>query len=413
MLKDIFNNIIKKDKKDIKDKLLSNSIMDGLVDIKAYRNINGEKKIVYHDTGDNVVTNWMRHVLMVMLTSSAFSKNGASVVSSAITTSAGSVANSAAFSAPGTATDDTIYHTDSKNLDGYVLNDNDYFWNSSELMEHYSKSTLSSNLYGYFPTKILFGTGCEYNDFDTFKTENSTTSTDYYNNIISMFGSESAAKTAFEYSSNMVCNNFGGTTTNGSMTGSANLLSGMRTFNNSQTTILTTSYSELCEAYNVTGAIKTCYFDSNEDSEKLMPSSSDSGKLLYPKYRGTGRPCFIYFNNEYDDSTVKEEWDETDNTSIQVCLSKDSDGEYLNRITFKIILPSQSSGVYYPYNGYTLNQVGLYNDAQLCDTPDGASDSSSYPYQNMQWGTLLAIKNITPFTKTASDTIEFTWTLTI
>src|SRR5574344_1705026 len=160
MLKDIFNNIIKKDKKDIKDKLLSNSIMDGLVDIKAYRNINGEKKIVYHDTGDNVVTNWMRHVLMVMLTSSAFSKNGASVVSSAITTSAGSVANSAAFSAPGTATDDTIYHTDSKNLDGYVLNDNDYFWNSSELMEHYSKSTLSSNLYGYFPTKILFGTGC-------------------------------------------------------------------------------------------------------------------------------------------------------------------------------------------------------------------------------------------------------------
>ena len=65
----------------------------------SYKVIDGKKKLVYHDCGDNVVTDWMRHAIMVMLTGSVFSSNGNSTLpdpraSSSRTTAVG-------FSMPG------------------------------------------------------------------------------------------------------------------------------------------------------------------------------------------------------------------------------------------------------------------------------------------------------------------------
>src|SRR5574344_2805312 len=75
MLKDIFNEIVNKNKKAAIDKIVD-SIADGYVDIKVYDESSGEKKLVYHDTGDNTVTDWMRQAIIVMLTGDSFSQNG-------------------------------------------------------------------------------------------------------------------------------------------------------------------------------------------------------------------------------------------------------------------------------------------------------------------------------------------------
>ena len=64
MLKDLFKP---KKEKTIKDNL-NVSIADGYVDIKGYKvKPDGTKELVYHDTGDNVVTDWMRHAIISLL----------------------------------------------------------------------------------------------------------------------------------------------------------------------------------------------------------------------------------------------------------------------------------------------------------------------------------------------------------
>ena len=73
MLKDLFKP---KKEKTIKDNL-NVSIADGYVDIKGYKvNPDGTKELVYHDTGDNVVTDWMRHAIISLLGGYVYSKAG-------------------------------------------------------------------------------------------------------------------------------------------------------------------------------------------------------------------------------------------------------------------------------------------------------------------------------------------------
>jgi hypothetical protein len=167
--------------------------------------------------------------------------------------------------------------------------------------------------------------------------------------------------------------------------------------------------------YGVVGAIKTVYFE-EADNDLLQTTLTQEGKLLKPINRGIGRPCFIYFNTPQRDNKVYEGWDQPE--AAEVSLSKDASANYLNKITFNITMPSQdatsnSIGAYYPYNGYTLKQMGLYNDAHLTTTTNASNDLTSYPYNNMQCGMLLAIKNITAFQKNADTEIRLQWTLTI
>ena len=145
MLKDILSKF---QNNKVKDPLNVN-IMDGFVDIKGYKvSEDGKKKLIYHDCGDNVVTDWMRHTIMVMLTGSVFSKNGNCTLSNP--TAVFSRQSEAAFSMLGqndsyhTAKDSktvngATVNTTGKNLDGYLLNGKQYFFNSSEITEKYSR----------------------------------------------------------------------------------------------------------------------------------------------------------------------------------------------------------------------------------------------------------------------------------
>jgi hypothetical protein len=144
----------------------------------------------------------------------------------------------------------------------------------------------------------------------------------------------------------------------------------------------------------------------------LEETVSDSGRLIKGKYRGAGRPCFIYFTR--NSQTNKLDWDEV---VSDISVQKDSASSYLNRITFRIVIPAQSSGTgaigeYNPFNGYTFKQVGLFNDAKFNTAADTAQPTTPIA-ENMPCGMMLAVKNIQNFTKTADESIEFTWTLTI
>src|SRR5574344_765901 len=151
------------------------------------------------------------------------------------------------------------------------------------------------------------------------------------------------------------------------------------------------------------------YFSDANDESKLMSTISDSGKLLLPTYRGVGRSAFIYLNKK---STTTDDVDTWDSSTSEVAVSSNSGMYYLNKITFKITMPAQTdtyAGAYYPYNGYTLKQIGRYNDALLslhCSATTGETEGSiSSVYKNMPCSTLRAIKNMTPFSKTAEESV--------
>src|SRR5574344_1442133 len=117
MLKDLFKP---KKEKTIKDNL-NVSIADGYVDIKGYKvKPDGTKELVYHDTGDNVVTDWMRHAIISLLGGYVYSKAGNTDI------------NTNKFST--TISDNTSHkYLGTKNADGYIINGKQFVASRSKI----------------------------------------------------------------------------------------------------------------------------------------------------------------------------------------------------------------------------------------------------------------------------------------
>src|SRR5574344_349991 len=423
MLKDIFNEIVNKNKKAAIDKIVD-SIADGYVDIKVYDESSGSKKLVYHDTGDNTVTDWMRQAIIVMLTGGCFSPNGKKNTS----TTTESATKTEQYSTPCVDTTSNKIHaksssSDGINYDGYIINGGQYFWDPKDFKGHYSSTTFTNDIYPIFPTKVLLGTGKEYNSWSELETECQGTYSTYYANMLTEYGGDSSTATT-NFDNNIAtsdnsnnCNIVSGTISKGVYTSYSTTIQRARTVNDPDSSITTEVSSSASKNYGVIGPIKTMYFSEADDESKLMSTISDSGNLLLPTYRGVGRPCFIYMNKK---NTSDDSYSTWDTSTSEVAVSANSGMYYLNKITFKVTMPAQTdtyAGTYYPYNGYTLKQIGLYNDAlrtlHSSATTGETEGSISSVYKNMPCGTLLAIKNMTPFSKTAGESVVLTWTLTI
>lgn len=442
MLKDIFKKEEKN--KDSKEKILS-SIADGYVDIKAYKHSeNGKKTLVYHDTGDNTVTNWMRQIIMLLLSGYSLSKNG----TMATTVLSSTRQDSTCFSKPSNISG---AHSSQYNFDGYCLNgeqyltdefknkyDNSLFYPVEPNDSVYNSGETNEIYYALFPTKILLGTGCEYTDWNSLKEANEEDNATWYANIIQAYGdgSEQEAETAFNKLVGITndnnddelkrysCNSYSATIgAQGKYTSNGGSMLPAVTVNDPDTTSNISTTADMANRFGVVGAIKTLYLPSQFDSDSsnnndlssnyLENTISDSGRLIKGKYRGAGRPCFVYFSrNKFNLTDTKLDWE---SQTSDVYVSKDSNSSYLNRITFKVVIPAQSSGTgavgeYSPFNGYTFKQIGLFNDAVFSNSTLAETTDQS---KNMPCGTMLAVKNIQNFTKTADESIEFTWTLTI
>ena len=420
MLKDLFKKQQKNKKKDF-----INSIADGYVDVKAYKHgENGEKKLIYHNTGDNTITDWMRQAIMLILSGYPLSYSG----NNKIDVSTESKADADQISRP-----NPLYHEDNNNADGYCLNGEQYLWNKNKLKDYpvrlndeYVSQSNSGNsdntMYALFPTKILLGTGCEYTDWQSLKDENEEENETWYHNRISEYGEgeESIAEQNFNAlvgesdNDEAPSNRYSGTVSiQGIYSGSGNICRAV-TVNDPDTTTNVSSSADMSKRYGVVGAIKTLYCPNEADdcTGYLKTTVDDSGRLLKGKYRGAGRPCFIYFNrtNSMRDK-YKFDWDEV---TSDISVQRDNATAYLNRLTFRVVIPAQSSGTgavgeYNPFNGYVFKQVGLFNDAYFKTTSEMDLGAAG----NMPCGMMLAVKNIQNFTKTADESIEFTWTLTI
>ena len=424
MLKELFKKPNTNNNK-IKDQI-AKSLMDGYVDIKAYRyNDKNEKKLVYHDTGDNTITDWMRHAIMLMLSGYSLSYNGNNVIDGTESSK-----DKDQISKP-----NLDYHSSSENKgynkDGYCLNGEQYLWEGENsnigypVVGNTNFYADGQEQYSLFPTKVLLGTGCEYTDWQSLKDANEEENATWYTNMINTYGDGDVivAEKAFNSmlgleSDGDICqsNQYSGTIgLQGLYSGSGSLVRAI-TVNDPDNTTNVSSSAEMSKRYGVVGAIKTIYCpDSASDcSDYLEETVSDSGRLIKGKYRGAGRPCFIYFNRTSQTKHNKLDWDEV---TSDISVQRDSSSNYLNRITFRVVIPAQSSGTgavgeYNPFNGYTFKQIGLFNDA-LINTVSSTNNPATKQASNMPCGMMLAVKNIQNFTKTADESIEFTWTLTI
>ena len=423
MLKDLF----KKKNKDLKE-TIAKSLMDGYVDIKAYKHDkDGNKTMVYHDTGDNTITDWMRHAIMLMLSGYSLSFNGNNVIDG----------NESAKDKEQISKPNLDYHSSSENKgynkDGYCLNGEQYLWDGENknskigypIMGNSDFYADGQEQYSLFPTKVLLGTGCEYTDWQSLKDANEEENATWYINMINTYGDGDVivAEKAFNSMLGLendgdICqsNQYSGTIgLQGLYSGSGSLVRAI-TVNDPDNTTNVSSSAEMSKRYGVVGAIKTIYCPDNASdcSDYLEETISDSGRLIKGKYRGAGRPCFIYFNRSSQTTQSKLDWDEV---TSDISVQRDSSSNYLNRITFRVVIPAQSSGTgavgeYSPFNGYTFKQIGLFNDA-LINTVSDANNPKTKQASNMPCGMMLAVKNIQNFTKTADESIEFTWTLTI
>ena len=423
MLKDLF----KKKNKDLKE-TIAKSLMDGYVDIKAYKHDkDGNKTMVYHDTGDNTITDWMRHAIMLMLSGYSLSYNGNNVIDS----------NESAKDKEQISKPNLDYHSSSENKgynkDGYCLNGEQYLWDGENknskigypIMGNTDFYADGQEQYSLFPTKVLLGTGCEYTDWQSLKDANEEENATWYTNMINTYGDGDVivAEKAFNSMLGLendgdICqsNQYSGTIgLQGLYSGSGSLVRAI-TVNDPDNTTNVSSSAEMSKRYGVVGAIKTIYCPDNASdcSDYLEETISDSGRLIKGRYRGAGRPCFIYFNRSSQTTQSKLDWDEV---TSDISVQRDSSSNYLNRITFRVVIPAQSSGTgavgeYSPFNGYTFKQIGLFNDA-LINTVSDANNPKTKQASNMPCGMMLAVKNIQNFTKTADESIEFTWTLTI
>lgn len=421
MLKDLGKRFIKKEeKKESLSDMIRNTLVDGFVDVKAYK----ENELIYHDAGDNVVTDWMRHAIMIMLTGDNFSKLG--------NTNGTSTDPVSAIDAVANHSEGTI------NRDGYILNGKQYFWNPDDYKGHYSQSDVSaSNIFALFPTKVLLGTGKEYASWDDLENDTITNYPDKYQEFVNTFGlgNASLAKETFNgpttgtvdnpLTINNPMNHYSSSLGNNIYSGSADIIK-TRTVNDPYTSKVTNPSDTLNIEYGITGAIKTFYFDTtdptNSTQNRIPEAVPDKGLMMPAKWRGVGRPSFIYFNTPEKDETSgrDESWADPE-TGAEIILTRDASKKYLEKITFTITMPEQNASngyqdAFYPYNGFTLKQIGLFCDSRFSYTDKIATSETSdayYQYRNMPCGIMLAKKHITPITKSSDIKVILTWIISI
>jgi len=101
----------------------------------------------------------------------------------------------------------------------------------------------------------------------------------------------------------------------------------------------------------------------------------------------------------------------------------DSSTSWSNQLAYSIVMPDQlditenDATDFYPYNGYTLKQAGLFSDALFTPEEEEAVGAPSLSgdalkqYNQMQAGTLWAVRNISPVQKTRDVEITIRWSL--
>ena len=387
-------NIIKRNRKideaSIQAGLRKNGLYEirGELEVSAFRN----GKQIYYDKGENTVTVFAKHATMHLLTGEAFSSWGT-------------------FRSFDESTDHTATGTgEGKNTDETLLSGQQYFSNNTspdyDLESRWSKSTLDAQIalgdatntdddmkYPFFPTKILFGTGFEWADWDTTL---GVTHLAYQTAYTDLGWDESTFETQIAAGTNTYSNTWSGSA-----------ITKTRSMNDIYTGQLITPVIT-DTSFGISGAVKGGTYN-NSATERyasgggtIKTEYDGSQEFLTKDYQGIGQPSFIYCRRE---SRFFQ-------SGSEVQLSYDSDVE--NKITYTAVMPEQtaSSGaenIFYPYNGYTLKVAGLFCDAYML--LDNTEPIGNENYDKMQYGLMYSTRYISPLVKDHTTSVTSRWTL--
>lgn len=341
---------------------------------------NGE--IFHYDKQDNKITIFAKHATMHLLTGEAFSQVG--------------ISRNMAAGYHGDTAGDSFY-----NRDGTLISGEQYFLNATfpGPNDWWSRPVVgdsTTHLYPFFPTKMLFGTGFEWRNW------NAIGDSDYYTYYINTDGwSESEFNNATKENA---ANNY-----SADYDAVGDSLNFTRTMNDIYSGALNTPVITDSN-FAITGAIKNGLYE-NSDSDSGNLTTISGNHFSTQTHWGVGRPAFIYAKRE---SRFYQ-------SGAEVALNFDSNVE--NKITYTITMPEQTgayAGDFYPYNGFVLKEAGLFCDARfrLKDTTppnDAGSDDSDLNefdnYSSMSHGMLFAKRYISPITKSHDVSITARWSI--
>jgi hypothetical protein len=346
--------------------------LKGKLEVFGYRN----GKLFHYDTNDNTITIWAKHAVMHLLTGEVFSSSGTS---------------RSTASGDHVATGDTFVNNDGTMVSGEQYFGDPTFPGPNNWWSRPVSGDSLTHLYGFFPTKMLFGTGFEWSTWAEIG------DSDYYE----QYGSGGWNQTNFESnitdSGNTYSNDYSGDT-----------LHKNKSMNDIYSTALSGTISD--SSFGITGAVKdSLYNNSVGDSTNLEVTG---GNYFAKKtYWGIGHPAFIYAKR------IARFYQ----SGSEIALNFDSTVE--NKITFTITMPEQTgvnAGIFYPYNGFAIKEAGLFCDSRfrLKDTTPpndaGSDDSGNTEFDNfskMGHGIMFAKRYISPITKSHDVSITARWTI--
>lgn len=391
---------LKRDKKSIQSEFRRN----GFVDFKGELEIlghNSKGKLVHYDKGENTVTVWAKHATMHLLSGEGYTSWGS---------------NSHPFSQR--SFDETTDHTatgtgEGTNSEGTLISGQQFFSNNSSpdfnLDSRWTKSSINAQTvdgdrsdddaemkYPFFPTKMLFGTGFEWDLWTNIPTD-----------YTSVYSGQGWDQTTFDTNIGNVLNVYS------NIWGGSNLTQA-RSMNDIYAAALTTPTIQDTD-FAIPGAIKNgTYMDS---ATERFGSAGGTIKTFYEggneylarEWQGVGDPCFIYSRRESRFFQSGGEVQLTNDTYLE------------NKITYTVVMPEQTgalAGIYYPYNGYTLKVAGLYCDAKLLlgnSEPTGGGGDEHVDEQDnwnkQKYGIMFAKRFIAPITKSHDVSITARWSI--
>lgn len=386
--------------------------MRGEVEAWGYKHDGPNKEQIYHDKGDNVVTNWAKHGTMHMLTGEVFSTHGNRTIDSfaakARRSSLGGDHVLDTVNNDGTLLSGELYLGNNDNYDMYnaLPNTTDHPANTDPAIG----DSTDGFVYTHFPTKMLFGTGIEYVNWDAVIADGKDGADQGgYGNA----GNGGWSETSFN--DRLVTTDTGPILTENFYSniwdGGLFELTKARTVNDVFSAALSDTDNPVDgTSFGVKGAIKDATFNGGNGPTVLTAASPYFAK---DSFRGVGQPAFIYCSRSQrfmqDGGVVLEIGDIVGTEDLE------------SKITFTVVLPEQPLGEFYPYNGYTLKTAGLFSDAAMLlkntvpasnsDNDDATTQQEWSNYHKMPTGVMWATRNIAPFVKSHDTSLVIKWSI--
>lgn len=354
----------------------------GEIEVIGYKN----GKMFHYDKGDNTVTIYAKHSTMHCLTGESFTSHG---------TQRSFVNADHSETIPG----------EGVNSDGTLISGEQFFTNYANfgIDDKWSKSTVTASTiegdvtsnstdikHSFFPAKMLFGTGFEF--------ENWAEIGSILQNYQTQYGTEGWTSANFDELIPDDSNDY-----SAEWDGGSNDLIQKRSMNDILSGKLTTP-PITDEDFGIKGAIKNGDYTESSTQKASYITTDGINELLVQERRGIGKPCFVYPKRENRFFAAGSE------------AQLSSDNYIENKLTLSVTLPEQtgaSTGIFYPYNGYTLKEAGLFTDARMVlnNTAPTLGQGDYEHYNKMPYGMLFAKRYITPITKDANISISIRWTL--